>query len=702
MRGTLTYSAESRLGVREERFVILPSFPQVPLSNAEVGYGAPTCEVLLSSRPVYQLAGAIYLAFREDKESRGGEFWKSGDDAAILQKLVARGLIARDPSGQPLVEPPPKPGVRQQILSYTLDEEAVKEAALKLMSSVTTSKPDPKTQIIHVRAASSDRAEALLMANAFARAAQIHSGVKAKSLHGTALRGIEEKIRGVAEKLETVRREARGGGEEVRRLERRMDQAVRDESDFESRIEELRMRRERVGARFEALQVMEHRLREPLPGSAEEDLVASAFLDRLRSDIASLRTEMHVNRIRWRPENPEYQKAVSRLAHMESEYRAEVSRVRERTLSELEQSLGDMDIELRSLDDRRAKRREDLRRMGEDLVVQDPGQEEAERLKKEQEEYVETRRRIEEALAVQPPFCLVEEAAEDVSTGERSPWGSLPLYLPASAAAVFLLVFLFEIRNTKVRTERNIRRRLNLPCLAVVEDAGDRDPWIGNASPTSPLSEEFNVSATLLRSLMAERGLKTLAVCGALPQEGRTTTAANLAVALARKGLSVALLDADLRNPRLHQLFNIANEGGLSGLLGGGSGDPDEFLRDTSIPRLRVLPAGPPVESPVECIDSPAMAELFRTLGERYDAVLCDSPPLLRVGDALTLARLAGASLLVVRAGRTDGRSAVEAKNLLTGVRAEVLGAALCFTRPGGGERAGLRFVSVRQSPQGA
>src|SRR5262249_37678364 len=161
----------------------------------------------------------------------------------------------------------------------------------------------------------------------------------------------------------------------------------------------------------------------------------------------------------------------------------------------------------------------------------------------------------------------------------------------------------------------------------------------------------------LIRSTAKELGMKSFLVASAVAREGKTTVAVNLAAALARKGARVVLVDGDLRMPRIHELLNLPNRAGLSTLLetrldarriiegslsqaerSGGPGSAVEYLSSTSLENLSVLTSGPPPESPVQLLEGDRMPRLLKELADTAEFVILDTPPINRVGDALSLA----------------------------------------------------------------
>jgi Mrp family chromosome partitioning ATPase len=169
-----------------------------------------------------------------------------------------------------------------------------------------------------------------------------------------------------------------------------------------------------------------------------------------------------------------------------------------------------------------------------------------------------------------------------------------------------------------------------------------------------------------------------------------------MAAALARKGAQVVLVDADMRMPQIHRLLGLSNELGLSTLLSGwisprqiidGIISPEgvptgvsvvtEALQETAVSGLRVLTSGPQVQGTAKLIESDRFQQVIRQLTEAVDFVILDTPPIDRVGDALTVASMVDGCIFVVGAGQCEQQDISWAKHLLTNVQANLLGAVL-------------------------
>ena len=193
--------------------------------------------------------------------------------------------------------------------------------------------------------------------------------------------------------------------------------------------------------------------------------------------------------------------------------------------------------------------------------------------------------------------------------------------------------------------------------------------------PRSPRTEAYRSLRTNLEFLSLDHALHTLLVTTAAPEEGKSVTLANIGVIFAREEKQVILVDADMRRPRLHEIFGLGNDDGVSSLLR--HPDAPLPLQETEVPNLRLLTAGPPPPNPADLLASAHMETLLARLTELADIVLIDAPPVIAATDAALLAAKVDGVLLVVSAGRTKREHVERAKDLLEKVNANVIGAVL-------------------------
>jgi polysaccharide biosynthesis transport protein len=238
--------------------------------------------------------------------------------------------------------------------------------------------------------------------------------------------------------------------------------------------------------------------------------------------------------------------------------------------------------------------------------------------------------------------------------------------------------FLREFIDTSLRTDYDVRRHLDWPVLAVAPGVTSGEVLTVRAARASVMSEIYDTLATVLLSTPSERPSRIVMVTSTNPQEGKTVTSINLAVALARQGKRTLLIDGDMRVPSIHTSLTLPSSPGLSEVLSGAVQVTGEgVLQDSEVPNLKVLPCGVQPESPYELLDPTRTGPMAAQLREMFDVIVFDTPPVLRTGDALKISTVADQTVFVVEAGRTEQRQASWAKRLLTNVGARVSGVVL-------------------------
>ncbi|MGH2753737.1 MAG: polysaccharide biosynthesis tyrosine autokinase [Actinomycetota bacterium] len=210
---------------------------------------------------------------------------------------------------------------------------------------------------------------------------------------------------------------------------------------------------------------------------------------------------------------------------------------------------------------------------------------------------------------------------------------------------------------------RTTGRKKNRPLLAV-DDYG------------SAAAEAYRTLRANVLFAAGQRALRTIMVTSPQPDEGKTTTVANLGVSLARMGKRVILISSDLRRPRLHALFEKNNAKGLADVLREGR-DPLPMLLKTKVDGLLFMPSGSLVENPSEVLEPKAMRKVISRLASSADIILLDAAPLLPVADAMTLAPATDAVLLVCDAAKTTRKEIIQARQRLDQVEATVVGCVL-------------------------
>lgn len=277
------------------------------------------------------------------------------------------------------------------------------------------------------------------------------------------------------------------------------------------------------------------------------------------------------------------------------------------------------------------------------------------------------------------------------------------------AALAFGAVLLIEYLNDTIKMPEEVTHLLSVPVLGTIFRFGRSGEeytkrLITYLQPNSPVSESYRTLRTNLLYTSQNGGKQAYIVTSPGPEEGKSVTAANLAVVMATAGLQVLLVDADLRRPKVHEIFDLKNEIGLTTLLFADPTNPSkpseadvektnaEFstrlrqcIQSTSVPRLRVITSGFIPSNPAEILGSALMKrwfELFQS-STNIDVIIFDTPPVLVVADSAVLAATINVPvLLVVQAGRTRRGAALRTKDQLDTLGAELVGVSLNQLNP--------------------
>lgn len=264
------------------------------------------------------------------------------------------------------------------------------------------------------------------------------------------------------------------------------------------------------------------------------------------------------------------------------------------------------------------------------------------------------------------------------------------------AAAIFgllggvALAFGLERLDDTMKSQDDVEKYVGLPFLgilpSVTEDgtkprhrrgepsppSRDRDLHV-HLRPKSQAAECVRAVRTNLLLTSPDRPFRRLLVTSAAPQEGKTTVAISVAIAMAQAGSRTLLVDTDMRRPRVHRSFGLGNDSGLTNVMAGVAKLSD-VVRETEVPNLLVLPCGPLPPNPAELVHTASFRQLLQELDGRFDRVIFDSPPVAAVTDALILSGHTDGVLLVVKAGKTPREVARRTRRSLSDVNARIFG----------------------------
>lgn len=253
----------------------------------------------------------------------------------------------------------------------------------------------------------------------------------------------------------------------------------------------------------------------------------------------------------------------------------------------------------------------------------------------------------------------------------------------ASAVGVLLalvVVFLLEYLDDTLKSEEALEQDAQLIPLGMVNQMKakrGKTKLITSHNPFSVAQEAYRMIRSNIQFMSVDQPRKTIMITSANPSDGKSLTAANLSLTMAQAGLRTILVDADLRQPKQHTLFNINNRIGLTDVLAPSHLDLNKVLRGTSVENLLILPSGTRPPNPTELLGSQKMAQLLEALSAAADVVILDSMPVLPVADAVVLSNRVDGVVLVVDSTRTRRSDLKKAIQILRKADAKILGAVL-------------------------
>jgi capsular exopolysaccharide synthesis family protein len=235
------------------------------------------------------------------------------------------------------------------------------------------------------------------------------------------------------------------------------------------------------------------------------------------------------------------------------------------------------------------------------------------------------------------------------------------------------LAFFVEYLDTSVKTMDDVEKYVDLPVLAVIPQGIKMLP---NAGDDTADAEAYRILKTNVDFNRKKLNASTLSIVSGGAQEGKSTTACNLATSWAKSGLRILVVDADMRRPSQHRLFGVENRLGLGNYLKG-EATLDQVIHPTSVSNLSLTPAGSAATDVVSLLHSETMEHLVEVAKERFDVVIFDSPPILGVSDASIIASLVDGSIVVVQHRRFPRSMLLRVKKAIQNVGGEILGVVL-------------------------
>lgn len=426
------------------------------------------------------------------------------------------------------------------------------------------------------------------------------------------------------------------------------------------------------------------------------------IIQELNKKLTDLRQSQEQLLVEFTPEWPEVKKVTRQIEQIEGELRAS----RQRVMTTIENQYKTATQRERSLRDAFLQQRQETMQQNHAAI-------DAKMLQAD----IDSNRQLLDSL-LQSQKGVEVSGADSLRQGirivELSPMPGAPV-LPKRAQNIALfgllalmggigLVLFLDYVNNKIESVEDIDRYLRLPALGVIpaleqagkarrllskatngagnngSDSKELAPAIAGAGSViltqveanSSIAESYRQLRTALLLSSAGHAPRTMLITSSQPAEGKTTTSVNTAISLAQTGAAVLLIDADLRRPRVHRIFNLKNNAGLSNYLAG-EGDLASLIQ-VAMPNLYVLPVGPLPPNPAELLGSARMKQMIETLSANFDYVVIDSPPVSSFADSLILSALVEGVIIVVKAGVTPREMAQRTKAHLQSVGAKILG----------------------------
>lgn len=272
---------------------------------------------------------------------------------------------------------------------------------------------------------------------------------------------------------------------------------------------------------------------------------------------------------------------------------------------------------------------------------------------------------------------------QEPAVAPGTPIKPLPLrnaVLVAIAALILtmMIIFLVEFLDDTIRDPQEITQKWGVPVLGtIVRYNHDKDELISAKQPRSQITEAFRALRTNLQYASVNFPIHTLLVTSPSPEDGKTTIAANLASVIAQGGRKVVIVDADLRRPRIHRIFQIPNRVGLTDQFIRPHDAFDGAIKQTEITGLHALTSGNLPPNPSELLSSERMSEILNQLASQFDMTILDAPPFLVVTDALVMAPRVDGVIVVIKPSVTKRAALKNLLDQLRQVKANLIGVVL-------------------------
>ncbi|MDD3991547.1 MAG: polysaccharide biosynthesis tyrosine autokinase [Desulfobacteraceae bacterium] len=407
------------------------------------------------------------------------------------------------------------------------------------------------------------------------------------------------------------------------------------------------------------------------------EVMNSALISQLKGEYAGLQAEYENLSVTFKDDYPAVRALLGRMRSIENRIGQEEQKIFETVRNRYEAAAE----QVAALKERAAAQQQAAMDLNERATQYKIMAREVETNKQIYQSLLERSRELESMAGISSSNIHIVDAARlPILPAKPDVRRNLLLALVLGLFAGVGLAFFLEYFTDQIANPDEITDRFQIPILGVVPLAKAEDGNLDKAfvnQPQSFFAEALRTTKVSLQLSGAGRHTRSFVVTSTRPEEGKTTLAANLAMSFAAGGERVVIVDADLRRPRLHQIFgeNGANtDKGLSTFLAGAGEDISQIVKGNGVPGVSFLASGPRPPNPVELLASQRFGQLIQQLGEDFDRVIVDGPPMQGFADTLVVSRHVGGVVLVCSSGETTRESLKHFKKSVLGINGTILG----------------------------
>jgi polysaccharide biosynthesis transport protein len=553
-------------------------------------------------------------------------------------------------------------------------ENAVQSARIDALLGGLTVAPIRTSRLVDVRYASPDPALATRVANAWAKA-YIQQNLEFKfSASKDASDWLSQRLgeqRKQVEASEQALQQYRETSDAVS-LEERQNIVVQKLADLNSavtRAKTERFQKETAYNQIRSIQKDRSSL-DTFPA-----VLANGFIQQQKSEVADLQRQQSLLSEKLGPNHPDMLKVANAIHAAEAKLQGEIGKIVQAVKNEYEAAVSQERNLVAALEQQKMEALALNRKGIQYAVLQRDASSNRQifdtLMQRSKETGISGELKMSNIRVVDP----AEVPSQPVSPNVRT-----ELQFAAGGGLLFAIVicFVFDHLDNRIKTPDELKDHLGLPYFGMVPamfEKSNQTMLISNGAPSGFVEAIRALRSNLLFSSSAAES-RSLVVTSTAPGEGKTLVAANLAVALAQAGHRVLLIDGDMRRPRVHQVFDIPQEPGLSNVIAG-TAKASESVKPSSVPGLWLMPAGAEAPNPSELLGSKRFNDFADSLSENFEWVIIDTPPLMAVTDSAIIAHGSTGVLFVVGAEMTSRFAARRALEQLHHAKAQVVGAVL-------------------------